>query len=308
MNMKMSTQSQVWRQLIRFMFRNKNLSIQEERARSQTMTRFHPPYPPTVELSYGSIPRNQVDEMSTAFLRPAGAAPGPVLLYMHGGGYVTGSIASSLMISMPLAEALSIPLFAFDYRLAPEYPYPAALEDALLAYHWLLSQGYNAQDIILLGDSAGGGLALATAMALRDEGEPLPAGLVLFSPWTDLTNTSPSHTAHANRDVMLTTAQLNRWAEAYAGDTPRDEPYISPRFGTFTGLPPLLIQVDESEILLDDSHSVADAARSAGVDVSLIVWQGLWHVWPAVGPMLPETLAAYEEISTFLKKLGRKDS
>jgi len=303
MNRNPSPQSKVWRRLIRFMFRNKNLSIQEERERSKTMTRFHPPYPQSVELSYGTIPRSQVDVMGTAWFRPTDAAPGPVILYMHGGGYVTGSIASSLMISLPLAEALSIPLFTFDYRLAPEHPYPAALEDALLAYHWLIAQGYRSQDIIFLGDSAGGGLALATAMALRDEGEPLPAGLVLLSPWTDLTNTSPSHTANANRDVMLTSAQLNRWAEAYAGDTPRDEPYISPRFGNFAGLPPLFIQVDDSEILLDDSRSVAEAARSAGVNVSLQVWQGLWHVWHAVGPMLPETLAAYEEISGFIKKL-----
>ncbi|NLJ11097.1 MAG: alpha/beta hydrolase, partial [Treponema sp.] len=109
---------------------------------------------------------------------------------------------------------------------------------------------------------------------------------------------------NADRDAMLTTAQLDRWAQAYAGKTPRDEPYISPRFGAFTGLPPMLIQVDESEILFDDSRSVAEAARAAGVNLSFQVWQGLWHVWPAVGPMLPETGAAYKEIGSFLKSLG----
>lgn len=296
MNAQPSTQSRFWRQLIRFMFRNKNLSIQEERARSETMARFHPPYPPKIKIDYGSIPRNQCDAMRRACIGPVGAVPDRVILYVHGGGYVTGSIEASLMITMPLVAALSVPIFAFDYRLAPEHPYPAALEDTLLAYHWLISEGYKAEHIMLLGDSAGGGLALAAAMTLRDEGEPMPAGLVLFSPWTDLSNSGASHRTNAQRDVMLSTAQLERWAEAYAGTTPRDEPYLSPRFGSFMGLPPMLIQVDESEILLDDSRAVAEAAQSAGAMVTLKVWQGLWHVWPAVGTALPETAESYELI------------
>ncbi len=299
-----SQQSRFWRQLIRFMFRNKSLSIQEERERSERMSRFHPPYPKSVQVHYGSIPRGQFDAMPLARIVPQPSRSGPVILYFHGGGYVTGSIGSSLMISMPLAEALALPVVVFEYRLSPENPYPAAREDALLAYHWLISEGCSPENLIMLGDSAGGGLALATAMALRDAGERGPAALVLLSPWTDLTNSSPSHRTNADRDVMLTTSQLESWALCYAGKTPRDDPAVSPRFGNFTGLPPILIQVDESEILLDDSRSVAESARAAGVPQSLQVWQGLWHVWPAVGPLLPETDAAYKEIGLFLKSLG----
>lgn len=241
---------------------------------------------------------------------PAGfqpvAQPAPldrIVLYFHGGGYVLGSLKSSLLLCVPLAEALALPVCMFEYRLAPEHPYPAALEDALSVYHWLRSSGYQNEQIVFLGDSAGGGLALATAMALRDRGEPLPAALLLYSPWTDLTNSSASHRTNAGRDVMLTTDMLQRWARLYAGSRPLEEPYISPRFGTFAGLPPMLVQVDESEILLDDSRLVADAARAAGVPVELEIWQGLWHVWPAVGNMIPETTLSFQRIQDFLSRI-----
>ncbi|MCA1949345.1 MAG: alpha/beta hydrolase [Treponema sp.] len=243
----------------------------------------------------------QLPEPGMAADYPVYVSPqGPIVLYFHGGVYVLGSIESSLLLCAPLAEALSLPMFLFEYRLAPEHPYPAALDDALAAYHWLRSSGYQGEQIVFLGDSAGGGLALAAAMALRDRDEPLPGALLLYSPWTDLTNSSDSHRTNAGRDVMLTTGMLQRWARSYAGSRPLDDPYISPRFGSFKDLPPILIQVDESEIFLDDSRSVADAARAAGVPVELEIWQGLWHVWPAVGTMIPETMLSFQRIKDFL--------
>jgi epsilon-lactone hydrolase len=191
-------------------------------------------------------------------------------------------------------------MFLPEYRLAPANPFPAALEDALKAYRWLLAQGTDPRDIVLSGDSAGGGLALATALSLRDAGDPLPAALICISPWADLTNQSGSHIANANVESVLRTDVLNEWARYYTDESNLTNPLVSPVFADFRGLPPLLIQVGRDEILLDDSVTLAEKGKSAGVDVTLRIWDDMWHAWPVLGELIPESGMAFEEIRQFL--------
>jgi len=220
------------------------------------------------------------------------------LFYLHGGAYALGSIVSHRTVVARLAHATGLRGFAISYRLAPEHPHPAALEDALTAYRWLLSNGVTPAQLIVVGDSAGGGLALALMAALRDAGDPLPAGVVCLSPWADLTNSSPSFQSKAVADFVLSHDVLEAYANDYVGDQDRKSPLISPLFADFSGFPPLLIHVGTDEVLLDDSIRVADRARAAGVDVSLTVWEGLFHVFPVV-PFLPESKKVMKSIAEF---------
>ncbi len=294
--MPASLRSRFWKAAIRLALKKKGLSIPELRARSERNGRVHPPFPRDTVIE-----EIVLEGLRCADLRPPRERPGRVVLYLHGGGYVTGSIESYLMLCVPLARALGLRVVVPEYRLAPEHPYPAALEDVLKAYRGLLARGYSGSDIVLAGDSAGGGLCLATALSLRDSGDPMPAAVICLSPWADLSNSGASHAANAKSEVLLDTATLDRWAALYAGGARLEDPYLSPVRGDFRGLPPLLIQVDRGEILLDDSRTVAEKARAAGVDLSLSVWDGLWHVWPALGDLVPESGAAFAEARTFLE-------
>jgi len=297
--MPTSLRSRFWKAAIRLAFRDKDLSIPQERARSEQSGRFHPPFPKGLRVDEFAL-----DGLRCAAIHPAAEIPGKVLLYLHGGGYVTGSIAASLMLCVPLSRSLSMHVVVPEYRLAPEHPYPAALDDALKAFRWLLAQGYAGSDIVMAGDSAGGGLCLSTVLALRDSGEPLPAALLCLSPWTDLSNAGASHTANAGRDVLLCTAMLDRWASCYASGRPLEDPGLSPINGDYHGCPPLCILADRSEILLDDSVNLARRAEAAGVDFSLSLWDGLWHVWPALGDLIPESEAAFSCMRQFLATRG----
>ncbi|NLJ47941.1 MAG: alpha/beta hydrolase, partial [Treponema sp.] len=285
-----------WKAAIRAAFRDKGLSIPELRARSERNGRVHPPFPTDT-----GIEEIVLEGLRCAAIRPPRERPGKVVLYLHGGGYVTGSIESYWMLCVPLARALGLRVVLPEYRLAPEHPYPAALEDALKAFRGLLAEGHAASDIVLAGDSAGGGLCLAAALSLRDSGSPSPAALICLSPWADLTNSGASHASNAKSEALLDTRDLDRWAALYAGGARREDPYVSPVNGDFRGFPPLLIQVDRGEILLDDSRAVAEKARAAGVDLVLSVWEGLWHVWPALGDLVPESGAAFAEARAFLE-------
>lgn len=207
-----------------------------------------------------------------------------VILYCHGGGYSTGSCLYGRTLTAKLAATTSMDVLSFDYRLAPEHPYPAALADAIKVWNYLMLLGYGARDIILTGDSAGGNLALALTLKLKADGRLLPRGLVLMSPWTDLTSSGESHRTRANLDPVLDKAYIDRMIAAYMGkaDLTRqvlENPYISPLFGDFAGFPPVYIQVGDNEILLSDSVELHKRLVEANVSVRLDCFDGMWHVF-----------------------------
>lgn len=202
-----------------------------------------------------------------------------VLLYCHGGGYNTGSLKYARSITNKLAASTSMDVLSFDYRLAPEYPYPAALHDAAAMWDYLMYQGYGARDVILVGDSAGGNLALALTLTLKEQHRILPRGLVLFSPWTDLTRSGASHRNKQKIDPILTEDYLTRAIEDYAKDRDLQDPFISPLYGNFHDFPPVLIQVGSNEILLSDSQDLHKQMIRHQAGARIAVYQGMWHVF-----------------------------
>lgn len=221
------------------------------------------------------------------------------ILYLHGGGYTTMAPRSYRSITSRLAVLSETRLFALDYRLAPEHPFPAALDDALAAYRALAATGAR---VVVAGDSAGGGLALALLVALRDQGDRLPIAAVLFSPWTDLAATGDSITTNSASDALMVGARVGQMATHYLGPTPATNKLASPLYADLTGLPPLLIQVSDTEVLLDDSRRLAAKAQGAGVDVTLRIWAGLPHVWQYFAPILPEGKAALRQAGDFISE------
>ena len=224
------------------------------------------------------------------------------LLYLHGGGYVIGSIGTHRGLTGALSKAANCRVLSLDYRLAPEHPYPAAVEDATSAYRWLLAQGINAKKISISGDSAGGGLTLATLLALKDAGDELPGAAAPISPWTDMEGTGESMKTKVELDPMVEPGGLMGMAKFYMGDGDYRAPTASPLYGDFSGLPPLLIQVGDLETLLDDATRVTEKAKAAGVDVTLEVWEGMVHVWHLFAPMVPEGREAITRIGQFLQE------
>lgn len=229
------------------------------------------------------------------------AEGGRVVLYVHGGGYCMGSLGSHRMLVSRLSTEARARVLNVDYRLAPEHPFPAAVDDALAAYRWLLGQGVDADRIAISGDSAGGGLTLATLLALKDAGDPLPAAAVPISPWTDLEGTGESMRTRAAVDLMVQTDRLKEIADLYANGADLRQPRLSPLYGDYAGLPPMLIHVGDAEVLLDDAVRVADRAKAAGVDVTLEVWDEMPHVWHSFTGLLPEADQAIERIGEWLR-------
>lgn len=227
---------------------------------------------------------------------------GEVILQLHGGGYI-GKMKNSyrdfavLYSQMPgYRKVLTI-----DYRVAPEHPYPAALQDALTAYQWLLGVGYQGENIILAGDSAGGGLALALCMYLRDHEMPIPKCMVLMSPWTDLTASGVSYTDNYEKDPLFgNTKESMIYNGEYVADSDPEDPYISPMFGDFTGLPPMLFQAGSIEMLLSDTITSAQKAREAGCQVQETIYEGMFHVFQAGMMRMPESERAWKEVEAFL--------
>lgn len=238
---------------------------------------------PVMWVTYGDLP-----------------ADAPCVVYLHGGGYMVGSPSSHLPITTRLARDAALRVLAVDYRLAPEHPYPAALNDALAAYQALLDSGTPASRIALAGDSAGGNLTLVLALAIQQRGLPQPACLYCLSPWTDLTASGESHKTCAQAEVLLSSVLTAEFTPAYLGGADPREPLISPLFANLTGLPPLLLQVGGDEILLSDSQMFAAAARSAGVEVTLEQWQACWHVWQLNAGLMPEANVALKRAAAFL--------
>lgn len=223
-----------------------------------------------------------------------------VVLYLHGGGYVMGSVATHRGLTSALSRATGGRVLSLDYRLGPEHPHPAAVHDATSAYRFLLALGIAPSSIAIAGDSAGGGLTVATLIALRDAGVALPAAAVCISPWVDLTQSGATMQTKAAEDPMVTREALQLMANAYlAGGDPRAAT-ASPLFADLRGLPPLLIQVGTAETLLDDARRLAERAKSAGVDVVLEEWDEMIHVWHAFAAMLPEGRRAIDRIGEYL--------
>jgi len=230
----------------------------------------------------------------------AGDNPAGTLLYLHGGGYFACSPVTHRAITGGLALR-GFRVFAAEYRLAPEHPYPAAVDDGLNVYRALLAQGVSPLTMVIAGDSAGGGLVLAVLLAARAEGLPMPSSALLFSPWTDLAGTGDSLKFNRRRDPMLRGERIFEATAFYVNGADPKDPLISPLYGDLTGLPPLCIQVGDSEVLLDDSTRLAARAKAAGVRVSLKIWKNVPHVWQLFQIFLPEARAALTEASAFAK-------
>lgn len=223
------------------------------------------------------------------------------VLYFHGGAYAVGTAALLQDFTWRIGAAARACVLYFDYRLAPEHPFPAALEDAVAVYRWLATE-FDPRRIAFVGDSAGGGLALGTLYRLRDEGLRLPAAAVVLSPWTDLALTGPSLKLNAAADPMLKVARLPALARAYLGGTDPRNHYASPLYGDASGLPPTLIHVGSDEILRDDAVRMAEKLRAAGCEVEIEVWPRMPHAWHHYARILPEAREAIERIGAFLQQ------
>ena len=301
--MTISLRSRFWRTVLRTTFKNQKFSITEHRINGVKNSKFMGGIPKTMLAE-----KINIDEIHSEWLVPAGASHEKVILYLHGGGYVTGCIEDHRMLCGLLATATGVKVLIPEYRLAPENPFPAALDDALKIYHWLLAQGTSSANIIIAGDSAGGGLSVATVLALKDKNVSLPAAVLCLSPWVDLTLKNQSHITKAKVEALLQKDVLREWALCYTDESNLTNPLVSPIFADFHGFPPLLIQVGSEEILLDDSILFAEKAKADGADVTLKIWDGMWHVWQALGDLLPENKKTFEEIGQFVQNQFGSDA
>jgi epsilon-lactone hydrolase len=254
--------------------------------------------PPADDVTASPV---EVDGMAAEWVVAAGADAGTVVLYLHGGGYVMGSLATHRKLAGDVSRAAGARVLLLDYRLAPEAPYPAAVDDAVAAYRWLLAGGVEPEAIAVAGDSAGGGLTVATLLALRDRGLPLPGAGVAISPWADLTLEAASLDGLAERDPVVRGGDLKRYRDWYLDGTDPRHPGASPAHADLAGLPPLLVHVGEAEVLLDDAVLLAESGRRDGVDVTLEAWPDMVHVWHVFAGRVPESTAAVDRIGAFLR-------
>jgi acetyl esterase/lipase len=274
-----------------------------ERIRRQTdrFTRMTP-YPPaktqTRSAALGGVPALRI-------ATPA-SRPDRHILYLHGGGYVTGSPPLYRHITWRFADSCGARVNIIDYRLAPEHPFPAALDDAAAAWHALMAEGATPQRTVVIGDSAGGGLTLALALRLRDEGGPVPAGLVSICPWTDLALTGASMHACAAADAMHFT-DVAVLAESYLAGADPYTPYASPLYADPAGLPPTLIQVSDEEMLRDDAVRMAERMQAAGCAVEFEMWPRMPHVWHAFASVMPEARRAITRVGQFVRQVTGGD-
>jgi phosphinothricin tripeptide acetyl hydrolase len=271
------------------------LTLAQRRAQYERAERIFPT-PPDVKVELIAAPDRPAE-----WLTPPGGRTDAVVLYLHGGGYVIGSPRSHRHLAAAIARAAGTRALLLEYRLAPEHPFPAALEDAVAAYQWLLRQGIAPEHVVVAGDSAGGGLTVATLLALRDRGLPRPAGGVCISPWVDLTNSAASYTSKASVDPIVTREGISLMTAAYVGASDPKQPLISPLYADLRSLPPLLVHVGSDEVLLDDAMGLGERARAAGVDVSVEEWPAMVHVWHWFLPMLDEAERAIAGIGTFVR-------
>jgi len=270
-------------------------TIAEQRTRQERSTRFLRS-PKQVRFQKTSDPG-----VPSEWIELSGSEPG-IILYLHGGAFALGSVNSHREFISRVVKETNCKALAVNYRLAPENPFPAALDDAIKAYEWLLNNGYRPSQICIAGDSAGGGLTISTLLALQEKGIPLPAGVFCFSPWFDLMLSGNSIIENEKVDPILSGEVLKKYTEYYIGDHQPTEHFISPLFADLNGLPPLLIHSGRDEILLDDSVRFYEKARNAGVDVSLTIWDDMFHVFQLFS-FLPATKESLKQFSAFVSQL-----
>ena len=271
------------------------LDVEKERAETEALAAN---FKTKLELTCISVHANKVP--AEWIITPKTSAD-RVILYLHGGSYNSGSITSHRSLAANIANAAKARALIIDYRLAPEYPFPAAVEDARAAYRWLLENQFSPDHIIVAGDSCGGGLALSLLISLRDEQQPLPAAAVCLSPWTNLTCTGESWETNLKKDLMLDSGALIKSARLYLGGSDPRMPLASPLYADLKGLPPLLIQVGSEELFLSDATRFAEQAQAAGVKVTLQVWKGMQHEWHFAANILPEGRQAIEQIGQYIE-------
>ena len=296
----MSVRAELVRLGLRWLLKPQNhpgVTITRRRHRIANFERWVPPPPPGTKISeegLGGIPAMRV-------ATPA-SMPERHILFLHGGGYVTGRPELYRHVLWRFADAARSRLAAIRYRLAPEYPFPAALDDAVAAWRGLLVEGVTPERMAVMGDSAGGGLALALALRLRDEGLPLPSAVVAMSPWTDLALTGQSLHRNRSADPMLNAEDVPHLAARYLNGADPRHPYISPLYGDPTGLPPTLIQVGSDEILRDDAVRMAERMREAGCAIELEIWRRMPHVFQSFANVMPEARRAVARIGLFVRQ------
>lgn len=235
------------------------------------------------------------------WIRAPGSQPERAILYLHGGGYIMGSLTTHRSLAGEVSRAAQAAVLLLDYRLAPEAPFPAAVEDGVASFRWLLDQGFVPRALAIAGDSAGGGLTVATLVSARDQGLPMPGAAVCISPWADLTCSNESYQSRADADPMVT-PDISRMADLYLQGADPKNPLASPNYADLRSLPPLLIHVGRDEVLLDDSVKLDEKAKADGVDSTLEIWEDMIHVWHAFHPMLPEGRQAIERVGAFLRE------
>lgn len=282
------------KQMLRELLGGPDASIAHRQAQSAVFATAQPPLPPGLDLI-----RERRAGVPVERLQPQ-ASPAVTLLHLHGGGYVMGDPAGSHGLTTRLAQATPASVVSVGYRLAPEHPFPAAVEDALAVYADLIERGTDPARLAVIGESAGGGLAIATLLAARDAGLPMPAAGVALSPWVDLSCAGGSYASQHGRDPLLTRGVLLEMARLYLAGADPGAPLASPLAAELSGLPPLLIQAGPEEVLLDDATRLAEAAGAAGVPVTLRIWPDMIHVWQMFGDLLPEAAEAIAEIRGFL--------
>ncbi len=287
--------------LLRFRLRRRaaidwNTSIPDFRREVEKSSKLFGKLPPKIEVSPVTI-----DGISAEWILPSSAVKDKALLYFHGGGYVSGTCSTHRGHVAKFVKGSGTGALLFEYRLAPEHPFPAALQDSVTAYRWLLGEGISPSHIVFVGDSAGGGLALATLVALRDQDIPLPSAAVALSPWTDLKCSGESYRTKFKADPLAPLESWTVFSHYYVKDSDPYNPRISPVYGELSGLPPVLIYVGENEVLLSDSTGFAEKAKSARVDITLKIGKGMFHCYPICAPLFPEARQAMDEICAFIK-------
>jgi acetyl esterase/lipase len=249
-----------------------------------------------------AVEQTRIHGLNAEWLTPKGCPDDKLLLYLHGGAYVMGNCATHRQMVSHLAKLAGIKALLPEYRLAPEHPFPSAIDDAVGLYRSLLANGYAAKNIVIAGDSAGGGLTMATLLSLRDAGDPLPAAACLLSPWLDLAATGDSMTTRARKDPWFQPEDMPIVAAYYCREDEITNPLVSPVYADLSGLPPLYIQVGEDEILLSDSTRAADKVRAAGGEVDIEIWPGMWHVFQAFLVQVPESKKAVKKIGAYVRR------
>lgn len=276
--------------------RDQQLSIAEQRAGYEAVASAYPVADDVV------VEPVEASGIPAEWLSSPGADADRVVLYLHGGGYTTGSLATHRDVASRVGRASSTRVLSIAYRLAPEHPYPAALDDAVAAYEWLLAGGQEAKRVALAGDSAGGGLAATVLLALRDRGLPMPGAAALIAPWTDLAPSADTLARRLSRDALMST---DKWGEAsghYVGDADPYDPLISPLYGKLHDLPPVMVQVGTADGLLEDGRAFVEKLQEAGGVAELDVYEGLIHEFQQLVPWAPETSTAMDRLGAFIAR------